>query len=96
MEQKVSQIRLSKKEVKEIKNLTHNREFIFPNEIANETNYLTGQRYIVVRINGKADYIEVGKPVCINYASYCLLKDIGIITPEKNYETGKSFDPIRS
>jgi hypothetical protein len=71
------------------------KTFFFPNHVANDINPFTGESCIVVGVNGRKTYIPIGIKTKISYQVFCVLKDSGLINPERTYESEEAFDLLR-
>lgn len=84
----------STKPVKLIEEVLGKKIFNIPNELSNER-LSTGEKCIVLGINGVNHTILTGKNVELTQQEFSILKDSGIISPNRMYSIEKEFDPIR-
>lgn len=95
MEEIANQHPISEKKVKPLSEILGEKEFLFPESVANDTDPLTLKKVIRIQVNAKVHTIPINVRTKISYEAFCILKDAKIISPEETYETGKPFDPIR-
>jgi len=88
-------IRRSTKTVIELRELYSNKIFNFPDSFANDRDPMSGVPSIMVAINGRKQFIPVGRDTEVDYEAFCLLRDCGIISPNQTFEVGGEFDPFK-
>ena len=88
------QVLHSKKRVKKLTEIVGMKTFYFPKKLSNDVDPKTGKHCIKVQINSFSQFFPVEEETPVSYEGFCLLKDIGVISPEQTYALGGEFDPF--